>query len=279
MARNRIIKKEAYCDNKLIELEIPQRFMFIGMTNFADDEGIHLNNPKVLKAEIFPADDIKVSYIENALLKMANLGLIQFNEDRSLYRIKNWKLHQKINRPYPSKYDFVEEIHKHSLNTQGMVCEDSSPNNKNKKKNKKKNNNKENTNFLVWYELYPRKIGKPKALDKFESISNDYELEDIIEGTKRWCNYWKNAHTEKQFIPHPTTFLSQERFMDMPDELEKDVEYNLDTTGNFYIGYCAKCDKSNFYKKEELSQDSKCCRDKILPSREINEIQDINAEA
>ena len=40
MARNRIIKKEAYCDNKLIELEIPQRFMFIGMTNFADDEGI-----------------------------------------------------------------------------------------------------------------------------------------------------------------------------------------------------------------------------------------------
>ena len=50
MARNRIIKKEAYCDNKLIELEITQRFMFIGMTNFADDEGIHLNNAKVLKA-------------------------------------------------------------------------------------------------------------------------------------------------------------------------------------------------------------------------------------
>ena len=167
MARNRIIKKEAYCDNKLIELEITQRFMFIGMTNFADDEGIHLNNAKVLKAEIFPADDIKVSYIENALLKMANLGLIQFNEDRSLYRIKNWKLHQKINRPYPSKYDFVEEIHEHSLNTQGIVCEDSSPNNKNKKKNKKKNNNKENNNFLVWYELSPRKIGKRKAFYKF----------------------------------------------------------------------------------------------------------------
>ena len=278
MSRNRIIKKEAYCDNKLIELEIPQRFMFIGMTNFADDEGIHLNNPKVLKAEIFPADDIKVSYIENALLKMANLGLIQFNEGRTLYRIINWKLHQKINRPYPSKYNFIEENSDDSMNIHQSIIVDSRPNKKYNNKNKKKNNNKENTNFLVWYELYPRKIGKPKALDKFENISNDYELEDIVEGTKRWCNYWKNAHTEKQFIPHPTTFLSQERFMDIPDELEVEVEYRLDPTGH-YIGYCSKCKVSSFYNKEEIKQDSRCCKSKILPSRDINTIQDVNAEA
>ena len=142
MARNRIIKKEAYCDNKLIELEITQRFMFIGMTNFADDEGIHLNNAKVLKAEIFPADDIKVSYIEKSLLKMADLGLIVFNEDRSLFRISNFLLHQKINRPYPSKYEFVEGFSEHSVNTHGTISEDSSPtNNKKENKNKKKNNN------------------------------------------------------------------------------------------------------------------------------------------
>ena len=277
MARNRIIKKEAYCDNKLIELEIPQRFMFIGMTNFADDEGIHLNNPKVLKAEIFPADDIKVSYIEKTLLKMADLGLIVFNEDRSLYRISNFLLHQKINRPYPSKYTFIEENNSDSMNTHTSFTEQSSL--KKKNNNKKKNKNKENTSFLVWYEFYPRKIGKPKALLKFESIIKNHSLDDIIEGTKRWCDYWKNSHTETKFIPHPTTFLSQERFMDTPEELDVEVEYQLDTTGRFFIGFCAKCDVSAFYRKEELRQDSKCCKSKILPSRDINEIQDINAEA
>ena len=67
--------------------------------------------------------------------------------------------------------------------------------------------------------------------------------------------------------------------MDTPDELESEVEYRLDTTGRFYVGFCAKCEQSAFYRKEELIQDSKCCKAKILPSRDINEIQDINAEA
>ena len=277
MARNRIVKKELYCDNCMIELEIPQRFMFIGMTNFADDEGIHLNNPKVLKADIFPADDIKVSYIEKALLKMANLGLIVFNEDRSLYRIKNWKLHQKINRPYPSKYTFIEESCEHSVSNHTPIT----PNNKNNKKKNNKKKKKDNNEFCVWYDIYPKKIAKPKAEISFNVMMKNYSLEEIMDGTTLWVEYWENSHTEKRYIPHPATFLNQERFMDTPDELESDVVYSLDSTGNFYIGYCSnpKCKQSAFYRKEELSQDSKCCNAKILPSRDVNEIQDINAEA
>ena len=84
MARNRMIKKEFYTDQKIIELEIYERLLFIGMTNFSDDTGIHINSAKMLKAEIFPADDIKVRAIEESLLKMANLELIEFNENKSL---------------------------------------------------------------------------------------------------------------------------------------------------------------------------------------------------
>ena len=277
--RNRILKKEFWCDEKIIELTPVERLLFLGMTNFADDEGIQVYSSKGLKAKVFPADSISVSVIENGLTKMEELGLIEFGNGRTLIRIKNWKLHQKINRPYPSKFDFIDENNDDSMNIHGTFNERSLPNNKNNNKNKKKNNNKENTDFLVWYEFYPRKIGKPKALLKFESIIKDHSLEDIIEGTKRWCDYWKNSHTETKFIPHPTTFLSQERFMDTPEELESEVEYRLDTTGRFYVGFCAKCEQSAFYRKEELIQDSKCCKAKILPSRDINEIQDINAEA
>ena len=277
--RNRILKKEFWCDEKVIELTPVERLLFLGMTNFSDDEGIQVYSSKGLKAKVFPADSISVSVIENGLTKMEELGLIEFGNGRTLIRIKNWKLHQKINRPYPSKFDFIDENNDDSMNVHGMVYEHSRPNNKNNNKNKKKNNNKDNPDFLVWYEFYPRKIGKPKALLKFESIIKDHSLEDIIEGTKRWSDYWKNSHTETKFIPHPTTFLSQERFMDTPEELDVEVEYRLDTTGRFYIGFCGKCEQSAFYRKEELRQDSKCCKDKILPSRDINEIQDINAEA
>tara|TARA_R100000655_G_scaffold109703_1_gene165048 strand:- start:740 stop:1585 length:846 start_codon:yes stop_codon:yes gene_type:complete len=281
MARNRIVKVETYTDQKLIELEIVERFLFIGMTNFADDEGIHINSPKMLKAEVFPADDIKVSAIEKSLLKMEKLGLIVYNEDRSLWKIKNFLRHQKINRPYPSKYEFVEGCNEHSVNTHGIINEQSSPNNnnKNKKKDNKKKNKEQNLEFDLWYSLYPRKIGKPKAENAFMCMLVMYDLDDIMSGTEKWVNYWKNSHTEKRYIPHPTTFINQERFMDEPDELEVEVEYRLDSTGSFYVGFCGKCKKSNFYRKDELKQDSKCCKAKILPSRDVNLIQDVNAEA
>ena len=285
MARNRIIKKEFYTDQKMIELDIVERLLFIGMTNFADDTGIHINSAKMLKAEILPADEISIDYIEEALSNMHKLGLIEYNEDRSLFRITNFLIHQKINRPYPSKYEFVEESETDSMNVHGTFNECSSPNkNNNKKKNnknKKKKKDNENSDFLVWWEMYPRKIGKPKAQAKFEEMVTIYSLREVIEGTILWKDYWKNAHTETKYIPHPTTFLNQHRFMDYPDELESqiEVEYRLDTTGKFYIGYCAKCQKSNFYRKEELRQDSRCCKDKILPQRDAIEIQDVNAKA
>ena len=283
MARNRIIKKEFYTDQKIIELEIPERLLFIGMTNFSDDTGIHINSAKMLKCEIFPADDIKVSYIEKALNRMVNLGLIDFNEDGSLIKIKNWDLHQKINRPYPSKYKFTKGINEHSMNDHGTLLEQSSPNNNKNNNNKKNKKKKNNTNFECFWSLYTRKIAKPKCESKFDSLLKTYSLEDLMEGTERWVDYWKKAGTDIQYIPHPHTFLNEERFMDIPDEIENqtEVSFNFDSTGNFYVGYCGnpKCQKSGFYRKEELTQDSKCCRNKVLPRRNMDQIQDINAKA
>ena len=44
-------------------------------------------------------------------------------------------------------------------------------------------------------------------------------------------------------------------------------EFKLDSTGNAHIAYCDKCHKSDFYRKEELRQDSRCCKSKLLPEK------------
>ena len=62
----------------------------------ADDEGIIKTAPRALKAKIFPADNMSVEKIENALFKMRELGLIIFNEDATLCRFVNWFEFQKI---------------------------------------------------------------------------------------------------------------------------------------------------------------------------------------
>ena len=44
-------------------------------------------------------------------------------------------------------------------------------------------------------------------------------------------------------------------------------DFKLDTTGNSYMGYCDKCNKSDFYDKYALWGDSRCCNSLILPNR------------
>ena len=66
--------------------------------------------------------------------------------------------------------------------------------------------------------------------------------------------------------------------MDLPELDASDIEWRLDTTGH-YIGVCSKCKSNGFYRKEELSLDSKCCKAKLVPNREIIPIEDNNAQA
>ena len=107
MARKRMIDPKFWSDDKIIELEPLSRLCFIGLWNFSDDFGIHKFNAKVIKAEIFPADDIPLAQVELMLEDLVKLNLIEVSEDEILLRIKGWNIYQKINRPQPSKYEDV----------------------------------------------------------------------------------------------------------------------------------------------------------------------------
>jgi len=67
MARIRSIKPEFWSDEKLAECTLGARLLFMGMWNFADDEGRMENSPKRLKMQIFPGDDIDVTALVGEL--------------------------------------------------------------------------------------------------------------------------------------------------------------------------------------------------------------------
>jgi len=118
MARKRMISPEIWTDDKCIELTITERLLFIGMWNFSDDEGIMCYKPKQIKAQIFPVDDITHEQVNEMLMRIHEVGLIQFGNGNTLIRIKNWTRHQKINRPTPSNYTFRKGIIEDSVSTQ-----------------------------------------------------------------------------------------------------------------------------------------------------------------
>jgi len=87
--------------------------------------------------------------------------------------------------------------------------------------------------FDKFWELYPRKINKGAAKTKWESICNKprnerptwEQIEQALTSQKK-TKQWQ----ELKFIPHPTTWLNQQRWLDDPDEIDKNHDLINDSS-------------------------------------------------
>ena len=111
MARKRMIDPKFWSDDKMMALTPRHRLLFIGIWNFSDDGGIHKNSNNMLKAEVFPCDDIVVDQVGKLKDELIELELIiPFNSNGiELFYVKNWKIYQSIQKPIPSKYQLPED--------------------------------------------------------------------------------------------------------------------------------------------------------------------------
>jgi len=106
-----MIDPKFWADDKMMSLTTRHRLLFIGIWNFSDDGGIHKNSNNMLKAEVFPCDDIIVEEVGKLKDELIELELIiPFNSNGiELFYVKNWKIYQSIQKPIPSKYKLPDD--------------------------------------------------------------------------------------------------------------------------------------------------------------------------
>ena len=78
------------------------------------------------------------------------------------------------------------------------------------------------TDFDIFWKLYPRKTDKGKALTKWNTICNKNNKDKpTLKEIKIAIHYQKKSERwqDKQFIPNPTTWLNQSRWMDDAKEM------------------------------------------------------------
>ena len=136
MARIRTIKPEFWTDPSIMECSLSARLLLIGMLNFADDKGNIEGSVKMIKVQIFPADNIEVSPLLEELIKNG-LILLYVVSGRNYYHIKGFVKHQKINRPSPHRCPIYEP----SLKAHGGLSEDSPPEGKGREGKGEEGNN------------------------------------------------------------------------------------------------------------------------------------------
>ena len=63
--------------------------------------------------------------------------------------------------------------------------------------------------FLQFWEAYPRKLGKGDAYKKYQARRKDgFSDEELIQSAKNYAAECRSRRTEKEYIKHPKTFLS-----------------------------------------------------------------------
>jgi hypothetical protein len=149
MARIRTIKPEFFTSLTVADLTPEQRLTFIGLWTHVDDEGRCVDDPRLIKAAIWPLDDRTAADIEIDLKALTESSLItRYTLNRKRYlAVTGWEEHQRINRPTASKLPAPEEgdptppdpVTRHngaSLSTHAQLSEDSPQERKGKEGNR-----------------------------------------------------------------------------------------------------------------------------------------------
>ncbi len=83
--------------------------------------------------------------------------------------------------------------------------------------------------FNQFWSIYPKKVNKKGCLKSFIKIKNlKTELPIILEAVERFKNSKGWQKDNGQFIPHPTTFINQERWKDEQEETRDDKLQTID---------------------------------------------------
>lgn len=219
---NRILKESICTSDEIDSLTTFQETVFYRLIVNCDDFGRMDARPKILASKLFPLKDIRISQIEDALKALSKSGLVViYHVDGKPYlQMMTWNKHQQI-RAQKSKYPGPEQgTTANDIKCDQMISDDikcpRNPIQSNPNPNPNPNTNTlKRERFDKFWEEYPLKYAKAKALAAFNKIDPDDQLlETMLEAVRKQkeTDQWKKDGG--QFIPYPATWLNQHRWED-----------------------------------------------------------------
>lgn len=227
MARSRNIKPGFFSNEHLADLDFAARLLFIGMWTEADREGRLEDRPKRLKMALFPADNVDIDGMLEALeLK----GFIRRYEACGVKAIQvvNWSKHQNphvkeaastipaegqeqpVQGEHGASTGQAPDSHSSfpadslSLDSLNLIPDSLTPSSE----------SQEELFDRIW-KLYPRKVGKANAQKAWAKLKVDPALfERMATALAVWSASPDWTKDDGRFIPHPATWLNGKRWDD-----------------------------------------------------------------
>lgn len=199
MARKRMIDPEFWSDEEIGKWSHPARLFYIGLWNFADDEGRFKAPPLLLKSQIFPYDrNINIDKLKTEISNKIKW----YNCNGSIYGyIKNFLKYQRIDRPTESKLPIPDEFDEDSSSNHREL----DPNIREVKRSKEK---ALHSLFQALWEKYPEKGRHKQKLAELHykaSVKSDVDMENIDRALE---NYIKCDKVKGGYVQNASTWFN-----------------------------------------------------------------------
>jgi|TARA_B100000315_G_scaffold225579_1_gene231947 hypothetical protein len=237
----------------------------VEMLNEASNYRLSLSGIKGLAWSL----SVESDFLEVFLKRCFELRLFQKDDDNNFYSkrvLKNVDKREKksiLGKKAAEKRWSVDKSGKNA-DALGTQCQPNAIKERKGKEIKKRKDKRSSKSFEQFWKKYPRKVGKVKSLEAWNKINPDGVLIKTIMVSvekHRKSKGWQDP----QYIPHPSTWLNQQRWDDEILEKKEVVDQFKTDTAGFYIGYCSTCGEGSSYSRAEIWGDSRCCKDKIVP--------------
>lgn len=234
MARIRSIKPEFWTSEQVMNCRMMTRLLFIGMWNFADDQGRMPFSPRTIKAQVMPSDELSADDVRGMILELSTNGLVKLYaiDGKEYLEITGWH-HQRIDKPRPAKHpgpsekgavpiqEPSENVPIASVDGWEGIGEDT------KGEDQIRSNSRavagatrpKIDRFDEFWGAYPKRDGanpKEPARKKFNAaLKSGADAGEIIAATKRYAVECADRKiTATSYVAQSVTWLSQQRWGD-----------------------------------------------------------------
>lgn len=218
MAKQRFINTKFWDDTYIITLDPTEKLLFIyfltnPLTNICGGYEINLRRVAL-------DTGVEENTVRTIVKRFSDEGRIFFVDGWLI--IKNFIKHQQDNPKILSGIrlaisEIPSQIRDRVKIEYGYDMDSISHSNTNSNTNNKSNNNalQGSLSFDEFWKEYPNKKAKPKAFESWKKISPDDSLfKEIMSGLGKAKNSQQWRKDNGQYIPHPTTWLNQQRWTD-----------------------------------------------------------------
>ena len=235
MARSRNIKPGFFTNEDLVELDFATRLLFAGLWTVADREGRLQDRPKKIKIDVFPADNLDIDAMLQALHDAKFIQRYEVNGSKFI-QISSWDKHQN-----PHHTEKASEIPgpngeitvKAPLKTRdaqkqdgGNLADSLIPDSLIPDSEKSAGKPADPPGFAEFWKTWPpteRKQAKGKCLEAWKKSGAEQDAEAVLAHVERLkdSESWKKQGG--QFVPAPLVYLGQRRWDGADDDAAEGV--------------------------------------------------------